>query len=216
MIYFWSFIISFVASLLAIIITFLIERKRMPNLIIVASEEANADNTYHGRGRWKFFRVSVSNKPFPMLLGWVPRQTAENCRPKVEFYDLNKKPLFGFNGRWASTPELPQLEHDHLLKLLYPDPVTIPVGDSEFLDIIVKYEKDEEAYGWNNEAYVYNWKTPHYKLNCGKYLIKVTINTQNGISFNDWFDLTVEETIKDTSLIGRKSSRSNIVKQELK
>jgi len=203
----WSFIISFVASLLAIIITLVIERRRLPHLEIVASEEANADNTYPGGGRWKFFRVAVSNKPFSKLLRWVPRQTAENCRPKIEFYDLNKKLLFGFNGRWASTPELPQLEHDHLLKLLYPDPVTIPVGDSEFLDIIVKYEKDKEAYGWNNEAYIHNWRIPHYKLNCGKYLVKVTINTQNGISFNRWFDLIVEEKIKDTSLISRKSSR---------
>ncbi len=207
MIYFWSFIISFIASVIAIVVTLLIERKRMPCLSVVASEEANVDNTYPGRGRWKFFRVSVFNKPFPAFVRWVPRQTAENCRAKVEFYSLDKKVLFGFNGRWASTPELPQLDHDILLKLLYPDPVTIPVGDSELLDIIVKHSENDEAFGWNNEAYVHNWRTPHYKLDPGDYLVKVTINTQNGISFNKWLDLKVEEKIKDTSLKNNNSKR---------
>lgn len=199
----WSFIISFISSIFAVGIALYIERKRMPLLRITASDQANVDNTYKDRGRWKFFRVLVINKPFPKILNWIPRQTAENCRAKVEFYDLNKNQLFGFNGRWASTPELPQLEHDHLLKLLYPDPVTIPVGDSEYLDIIVKYENDSEAYGWNNEAYIHDWRTPHYKLDCGRYLVKVTINTQNGLSFNSWFRLNIEEKIKDTVLSGK-------------
>lgn len=196
----WSFTISFTGSVLAILVSLFIDRRRMPNLKIVATEEANADNIYPGRGKWKFFRVQVINKSFPKIFGWIPRQTAENCRPKLEFFDERKNPLFGFTGRWSSTPELPQIQHDLMVKLLYPDPVTIPVNEGEFLDVIVKPDKEVEAYGWNNEAYLFDWKPPQYKLNAGSYMVKVTINTQNGVSFTRWFRLMVGDDIDATSL----------------
>ena len=103
-------------------------------------------------------------------------------------------------GRWASTPELPYIPNNVILKLLRPDPVTIPVNEKEFLDVITKHEDDEEAYGWNNEAYLHNWRTPNYKLERGKYLIKISISTQNGITFSNKFELLVSGKIKDTYL----------------
>ncbi|MFZ2146671.1 MAG: hypothetical protein WAV28_05565 [Sedimentisphaerales bacterium] len=85
-------------------------------------------------------------------------------------------------------------------KLFHPDPVTIPVNEQEYLDIIIKNENDKEAYGWNNEAYFHKWRTPHYKIDRGKYKVKVTVNTQNGVSFTENFELRVCDRIEDTYL----------------
>jgi hypothetical protein len=104
------------------------------------------------------------------------------------------------DGRWASTPELPHISSDVILKLLRPDPVTISVGESEYLDVITKYEKDKEAYGWNNAAYFNNWRTPNYKLERGQYLVKISISTQNGVTFSQKFSLQIADKIEDTCL----------------
>lgn len=204
---FWTqLLISFIGVITALLSALWIEKQRMPKLEIIASEKANADNTYqsshvHAGERWKFFRVLVRNKPFISPLYWIPRQTAENCRAKIEFSKIGSKHQnFSIVGRWASTPELSYIPNDAILKLLHPDPVTIPVNEKEFLDIITKHESDKEAYGWNNEAYLHNWRTPDYKLEKGKYLIKINISTQNGITFSDKFELSVSDKIEDTYL----------------
>lgn len=191
-----SFAVSLLASIVAVLFALFIDRKRLPHLIIRAEEEANADNTYpDNRGRWKFFRLKIENKLFPWFFKWVPRQTAESCRAKIEFYDSYGNPLFSFNGRWASTPEIPQLDHDFVLKLVSPDPVTIPVGGYEYLDLFVVKDGENCGYGWNNEAYFHNWKNPAYKLSAGSYKAKVTISTQNGISFTQEVAVTIGEDI---------------------
>lgn len=204
---FWlQLLVAFIGAIPALLFALWVEKKRMPKLKITASEDANADNTYqqpnpHAGERWKFFRVKVENKAFNFPFKWIPRQTAENCRAKIEFSKIGtEQQNFSMLGRWASTPELPHLTNDILLKLLYPDPVTIPVNESEYLDIITKNEGDKEAYGWNNEAYVHNWRIPHYKLERGKYQVKVTVATQNGINFINKFELVISDKIEDSSL----------------
>jgi hypothetical protein len=202
----YSLIISFLGSLLALICALWIERKKLPKLEIIASEYANTDATYtspniHAGERWKFFRVAVKNEPFIKPFRWIQRQTAENCHAKIEFYKIGENVLmFSMRGRWASTPELPSIPSDAILKLLHPDPVTIPINEQEFLDVIAKHKNDKEAYGWNNEAYFNSWRTPHYKLDTGKYLVKISIGTQNGVTFRQNFELVISDRIEDTSL----------------
>jgi len=203
---FISFVISLIASLIAVLIAVWIERMRMPKLEIRTGDFANSDNRYpssniHANERWKFFRVEVENKEFPKIISWIPRQTAENCRGKIEFYKKGElSPIFAFVGRWASTPEIPDVPLEAIVKLQHPDPVTITVGEKEIMDIITKAEVDEEAYGWNNESYFHNWRNKAYLLQPGEYFVKVIINTQNGISFNKKLKLAIRKKIEDTVL----------------
>jgi len=197
-------ILSIFTTILGVILALLIDRSRMPKIKIEIKDSANSDNTYsNGRynagQRWKFFRVLIRNKQFPFVFRWLIRQTAENCRAKINIIGIDNTTNITFKGRWASTPELPFLDKDSaIIKLLEPDPITLISGQEEFLDIIAKYEHDEAAYGWNNEAYFNQWKTPAYKLGRGKYKINVVINTQNGISSSKIFYLVVGEKIEET------------------
>ena len=199
-----NFLISLIASLIAVLIAIWIERLRMPKLIIRASESANSDNTYRepnprANERWKFFRVEVENKKFPKLLSWIPRQTSENCRGKIEIYKKDENsPIFVYEGRWSSTPEIPHIPHEAIVKLQHPDPVTLPVGEKEIMDVFTKSETDEAAYGWNNESYFHNWRNNSYTLVPGEYTAKVKISTQNGISFDQKFQIGIRKKIEDT------------------
>lgn len=199
-------LIAFIGSIPALLFALWVDKQRMPKLKITASGEANADVAYqspnlHAGERWKFFRVNVENKPFPRPFSWITRQTAENCRAKIQFSKVGAEQTgFSMLGRWASSPELPFIPSEAVLKLLYPDPVTIPVNEAENLDVIAKNEKDKEAYGWNNEAYFNNWRTPKFKLERGKYTVKISIATQNGVTFTENFELSISEKIDDTYL----------------
>jgi hypothetical protein len=200
-----SFLFAVLGAVFGAVVTLFIEKKRLPKIEIISRDMANADNTYnsgpHQGERWKFFRLSVNNKKITPFFNWlVIRQTAENCRATINIQGIDNPIIFSFKGRWASTPEIPYLGQNSVLKLIEPDPVTIPENHEEFLDVVVKYENDKEGYGWNNEAYFHNWRTPHYKLSPGRYQVYVKINTQNGVSFLESFLLIIGERIEDTFL----------------
>jgi hypothetical protein len=171
---FTTFLISLIASLFAVLIALWIEKLRMPKLIISTNNLANSDNTYTGQRphtgeKWKFFRVEVKNKKFPKPFSWIPRQTAQNCSGKIEFYKKEEtSPIFSFAGRWSSTPEIPHIPNEAIVKLLQPDPVNIPVEEKEIMDVFVKAASDEEAYGWNNESYIHNWRNDNFILEEGE------------------------------------------------
>ncbi|KKT87533.1 MAG: hypothetical protein UW95_C0031G0003 [Parcubacteria group bacterium GW2011_GWC1_45_14] len=199
-------LLSLLFAFLGVIIALIIDREKYPKIVITAGEEANSDNTYavglHAGERWKFFRVSVKNKKMPTWINWLlVRQTAENCHANIYIKGINNDIDISYKGRWASTPELAHLDgNSAFLKLLYPDPVTIVEGEQEYLDILTKFEKDKEAYGWNNESYVTNWKNPKYKLFPGKYSLRVVINTQNGVSASKKFMINLEDRIENSKL----------------
>lgn len=194
-----TFLFSLFASMLASAIVLIIDRQRLPVLFITTDNTANDAPTYGERGKWKFIRAKVMNTKMPLLLSWLPRQTAENCRAMVSFFNEANELLFSMSGRWANTPELAFLPpNEQIIKVLYPDPVNIIAGKEEILDVVVMKEGETEAYGWNNEAYLNNWKTPKYKLPKGNYKVKIDINTQNGVSFVRTATLEVGENIETT------------------
>ena len=193
------------------VIALALDRCRNPRLLISVGEEANDDNTYskpnlHAGERWKFSRAMVTNQGVKMPFSLVTvRETAQNCSAQISFYRYGrKKPLFSMKGRWASTPEIPHIGRDALVKILHPDPVTIPASKSEFLDIITQMDGEKCAYAWNAESYLHNWRHPSRKLNPGVYGVNIIIHTQNAISFSANFKLKVSKNIEQTSLVKDK------------
>lgn len=151
-----TIIISLIASIVAIVLTLLIERKRLPYLVMKPEKEENAyinyptNGGYPVQGKLKRIRVVVLNEKMHWILGWlVSRQTAETCRATIEFLSQDGKTTFVMKGRWISTPEIPHV-NGVLERVLYPDPVSIAAGKDEILDIAIQQEDDTDAYGWNN------------------------------------------------------------------
>jgi hypothetical protein len=194
-----SFWLSLLGSLIASAVVLIIDRQRFPKLVVKMDNSVNTTPTYDGRGKWKFIRAQVLNKRMPILLRWLPRQTAENCRATVSFFNEAGEFLFTMRGRWSDTPELPHIPRSEWIeRILYPDPVTIIEDTNQTLDVIAMKEGESEAFGWNNEAYLNNWKTQNFKLPKGKYSVKIDITTQNGVSCIKMANLEVGDNIETT------------------
>lgn len=50
-------------------------------------------------------------------------------------------------------------------------------GEEEAVDVAVRFDIEPDCYGWNNDAYFYNWRNPNWKISRGRYLVKVVITS---------------------------------------
>lgn len=200
-----NILISFLTSIAAVLVALWIERLRQPSLQLTVGDDANHDEVYKHAigGRWKFFRVRVSNKEFPSPFKWIPRYPAQGCTAQITFTKIESdKRQFQMLGRWASTLELATLPPELVAtKVFYPDTVSISPNESELLDIIAKSEKDKHAFGWNNESYLFQWRPPRLLLDVGNYKVDVVVLTQNGVRFSKTFACQIAEKIEETTLL---------------
>ena len=136
----------------------------------------------------------LRNKALPRALQWIQRSAALQCQGQVAFHsdDNHKLNLFGnaMRIRWANSPE-PMGITGQIIDLHNPAQVisriismgaaipTIDVypGEEEILDIAVRFDGEDDFYGWNNESYFNNWRTPAWEMPKGKYLVKVEISS---------------------------------------
>lgn len=194
---FWAIIGGFVGSLFTIFIQIF----QKPKLDIIASPDAHSDNTYPyphiQAGRWKFFRVLVLNKPVNKYLSsFIARETAVQVNAFITFRKLNQT----MKGRWAGTLELVQANPADYIRIInFPDPINIfPGGIKEQLDVFTKKSTEKEAYGWNNEAYINNWRNPRLKLIPGDYIFDVTVTAIDGSQTKKSFKAHIANTIEKT------------------
>ena len=169
----------------------------------IIPEERQSINCFDGKiseecYAWRFL---IKNKK---SMDWLPlRETATNCQAKIEVFKEEKK-LFNMKGRWANSAQISHIaQQDQFKTILYPDPISIRSGKDETLDGIVQFLGERIAYGWNNEAYSNNWRTPAYMLEKGHYRVVVTVSPQNGHEVSEEFKLSVSESFNESSLMSK-------------
>jgi hypothetical protein len=58
-------------------------------------------------------------------------------------------------------------------------------GETETLDVAVRFEGDIDCYGWNNEAYLHpDRRNPAWRLPASRYLVKASIVTSGDTWIN--------------------------------
>jgi hypothetical protein len=53
-------------------------------------------------------------------------------------------------------------------------------GEKEQLDIVARFDEDQDCYGWNNEAYLHAWRNPKWKLPRKDFTVKVVVTSSGG------------------------------------
>ncbi len=55
--------------------------------------------------------------------------------------------------------------------------IDIQSGEDTKLDVAARFDRDDDCYGWNNEAYFSAalWRSPLWKLAKGRYLVKAVV-----------------------------------------
>jgi hypothetical protein len=86
--------------------------------------------------------------------------------------------------RWSESPEpvLPWFELNgeriqiiDQARIRLVERVDIPADEVRSLEIAVRFDSENDCYGWTNESYFHEFKHPNWKLLMGRYLIRIVI-----------------------------------------
>jgi hypothetical protein len=182
-----SIISVFIGGILTILTTLFVENLRRPKLSLSCED---AIQHRHANENFWVLRVRVSNSALPRYLSWMLRATAVQCRGIIWFLEAEGpergRPIAeAMEARWSDALEPRPLEIVGAGKSMFiHDParamsgirMDIQPGESEPLDIAVRFENDKEFYGWNNEAYFSkNGRTESWKIDRKTVLVQVSI-----------------------------------------
>lgn len=172
---YFSVYIGFLLSFLGIYVSGYFTR---PNIKICLGSEDDAPN-----GSLRFVHVNVLNLDNPKWFFIFRRKPAEYCKARLTFkkIDSNNAELI-ILGRWSSKGE-PITPDGKVDFSKFPEGTSITITPSRSLEdltegklgLAVKFNNENECYGFNDWSYAYNFKHPQFKLNRGKYRITVEI-----------------------------------------
>jgi hypothetical protein len=208
-----TFIGIVLGAVISILVTIWVENLRRPRLRISIAPPVDTTLTSltgaYQPMPFRSLRVRVSNGALSWLAGWLERAPALQCRGTITFHRyVDGQDVFGavMAGRWAGGPQpspIPiinatnnQIEHwlydDERLGSAGADMDIYP-GNSEDLDVVVRFNTDQDCYGWNNETYFLRppaqpGRNPKWTLGHSRFLVKVVIRS-SGHTRTDVFEL---------------------------
>jgi len=205
----------FLGILGSLIVAMFVEWMRKPQLTISILSPENSAMYSVGTAPIPFvsLKVRVSNNSLPFAFCWMQRQSARDCRATIHFLREDKTPFIGrpMPGRWASSVEPVPLQgvirssgetieiHD-IARLNADSRIHIPAGETEILDVAVRFPKDTDAFGWTNESYRYPGnRHPDYTLPKGRYLVDILIQSE-GVKKQERFRLENDHITKEFCL----------------
>ena len=177
-------------GLITIATAIFVEWLRKPRLIL-GIEATPRDMTLNAV-QWRHLRLALKNKPLIFGFRWMQRSAALQCRGTITFHNKDGQDVFGkaMAVRWASTTppinaagQIVDLQQPAQLKYRIVNVtgmesrMDVYPGEEEILDVAVRFKGEPECYGWNNESYFNNYRTPDWKLDRGVHLVRVVIAT---------------------------------------
>ena len=186
----WSVVLQIViGAILASAFVAFVEYSRKPRLGLKIADTEDAVWTCRPADRARWLRLKVENKQLPRWVKWLSRNVASHCHGLITFYHLDGQNVFGrsMQVRWFGPREpLPILiRAEGLPPMQILDPVRLTPeihravysGESEQLDVAVRFDNDAECYGWCDDNYRSDplWRNPAWKLDQNRYLVKAEV-----------------------------------------
>lgn len=142
----------------------------------------------------------------------MSRNPATNCQATISFHHLDGQSVFGriMSGRWSKSPEPVSIQvwvDNKAFRIIDPGKMSLDFkmdifpSETEVLNIVGRFDSDDECYGWNNESYFCNpaWRNPDWMLSKGRYLVKVKV-ANSGEKVSGLFRLVNDVYRKDFRL----------------
>ncbi len=188
-------LIELILAFLGAFIALWYEGRRRPRLVMEIHDRAIS---YHPKRRTQvcFLHLAVRNVPrtrysvfgHKVNLPFLEPDTAFACEGTIGFLTSDGKRLHDRDLpiRWVGNPEPLKFEIDPQGKLvMLREPslehisltTNIPPDRTARLDVAVREDNDPNAYGWNHESYIHNWKHPDFVIPQGRYVIEVRIQS---------------------------------------
>lgn len=203
---------AFLGLIASILVTIWAENLRRPRLRLICEDTLDVSLSSILGGspplHYRAIRVRASNIELPRLFGWIVRAPALQCRGTITFHRFaDGQNLFGnaMTARWANGPQPNSFPVSNVasgkVEFVIHDPerlsggsaIDIYPGDSEPLDIVARFDNDQDCYGWNNETYFLQppaqpGRNPKWRLGHERFLVRITIRS-SGQKCEDVFQL---------------------------
>jgi hypothetical protein len=205
----------FLGVLSSLIVAMFVEWMRKPRLSfsILPPEEIGM---YSADGalieRYVALKVRVSNDALPVSFRWMQRQSARDCRATLHFLREDKTPFIArpMVGRWAGSvqpvplqgiihPSMETIEIHDIARLTADSRIHIPAGETEDLDVAVRFPAANNAFGWTNESYRYGGRHPGFSLPSGRYLVDIVVQSE-GVKKQERLRIENDHTIEEFRL----------------
>lgn len=205
----------FLGVLGSLIVAMFVEWMRKPRLTISILPPENV--ALYGVGAvtrlFVSLKVRVSNESLPFAFCWMQRQSARDCRATVHFLREDKTPFIDrpMPGRWAGSVEPVPIQcvirssgetieiHD-IAQLNADSRIHIPAGETEILDVAVRFPEETNAFGWTNESYRHDGnRHPGFTLPKGRYVVDILVQSE-GVKRQECFRLENDHTTKEFRL----------------
>lgn len=157
-------------------------------------------------------KVRVSNDSLPFCFCWMQRQSARDCRATLQFLREDTTPFIArpMPGRWAGSvqpvplqgvirPSMEEIEIYDIARLTADSRVHIPAGETESLDVAVRFPDATDAFGWTNESYRHGGCHPDFALPAGRYLVDILVQSE-GVKKRERFRIENDHTTNEFRL----------------
>ncbi len=187
-----SLTVAIISLFAAVSMPFIYDRLRAPKLSAMIPE-GDPSIQRLPRARRGFYHVMIVNKNVESKgrrIFW--RHPSYHTKIRMKFMDKKRRGLFELNGRWDGSPEplAPGITGGRVVQLpnisLVPISETIEISPGragEGFCLVMKYEGEDECWGFSNWSYIRGWRwglrDPNTKLGIGKYIIDVHITASN-------------------------------------
>lgn len=173
----------YLGFLAALLVFSIVDYFRRPHFVICVG----AINE-HPEGQYRFVHVNVINLDWPTWFFLFRKDVAVNSTAEIIFREKDSKEiLFSVPGRWSSNPEPIKIQGENTLLFdeekarsggiitISPSKNTSELREGK-LGISIKYEGENEAFGFSDLSYTQRFKYQKWKLSRGVYDVTVRIN----------------------------------------
>jgi hypothetical protein len=197
----------------SLIVAMFVEWMRKPRLSIsILPPETVAFGGGAVVGTLASLKVRVSNDPLPVWFCWMQRQSARDCRATLQFLREDNTPFIvrPMPGRWAGSvqpvplqgvirPSMEQIEIHDIARLTAESRVHIPAGETEGLDVAVRFPAATDAFGWTNDSYRHGGRHPDFTLPAGRYVVDILVQSE-GVKKQERFRIENDHTLNEFRL----------------
>jgi len=213
----------FLGALLSLIVSILIENQRSPKLSLEIEDYSFDDNLQGKPAKIiKVLRVKLLNKKVRRAFSWwLKRETVIHCNATIQMLHFEDHfPFFHkpIHARWTKSiePMTQELKPDTNTIVQLFDPAKYNAvmfrncypGTEEIIDIVARYNDEEDCYIWNNDIYYKGWRNKDVQIPKGRYFLIVTVFS-NGEETKGYFKLENTSSINNFRLL-------NVSNEELK
>ncbi len=211
-----------IGSVISIGTTIIIENFKKPDLYFQI-EDPPIDMKYPNAPAKKarFLRVQLWNND----IKWLTRETAMHCNASIQvLHHDDLSPVFKnkISARWAGSDEplSPQLDAKtgNIIQIFDPSKYSAAFrrnchpGTKETIDVVVRFDDDDDCYIWTNDSYYKGWRNSEVKLPKGRYYIIVTVFSA-GERVRGYFKLENTVGIKDFRLLALNEKERELIRK---